>query len=697
MIHTLIKGVQLRDFQPFLDAFGEGFILQLLDAYRRWTDQMPKASERSYWPQIKLALTYLAEQEKLEGFRKVVRGDVSVDSSAEFMVWQNALSSYREHVDQQVLEPVSKANLLTGPRSFFCNFCANEGITPHDLTLNGWKLEIKLGRSTTALDQRTLSALGQSEDGLLALIRSFDDGDIDLDDDLIHLLKETVVLATEGDNPINRVDVATKLLEGRISALKDVAAKLYVRYIDATKQADQWVSNPNLVQRAKRLDDLITGRVSTALNKLGVEYNNVLLSQSMEVVVTWLKLFCGGRYPLFSNPLYNKFLALSKRSNLTRDDIEWYLGKSRSAMTAAYVFIMFETAGNSESIWNLTINDLVLNDGSEDAYRLKWIKRRSVGHEAMSMSFKVRKQNLSARTLTVKDVFEHQMECRKEHLVDARDIDNEKLFLSRYKNNTKSSADGPRIYLPTHPTSGFIRGQFESLCDTASGGNWRTTPKAIRGSLLLLKGILSRDATAVAELGQHTSLQMAKRYTFHLPEVLRRDQNIRDFLEWFEALLTVDIQGFAKKVGIDESLYEARASAARVIRNAELEVAVNQQFGGIHCSDPLAGAQAGTQAGKMCNKIEKCPTCEKRRGVFVLSQSNITNVMHWHEVLEDAKDSLSEDDFKPWRLWHIFTSMILDRFSHNPAHSALFRLAEKQKLLEPNPYQNVIPLVEVTT
>lgn len=697
MTYTVIKGNTVREFHPFIDTLGDEFTRNISDVYRRWVAHLPCASERSYWFHIKMALNFFAEEGKLGHFRQVVCQEIFVDSSAEFMVWQNALSCFREYVSQLKLANVSKSNIIHSVRLFFCDYCPNEGVVPHDLTLNGWKVDIELGKGATALDQQTLRVLGQSEDDLIKLIACLDDSDVDLDDDFIQLLKESADQVANVNTVINRVDLAVKLLEARISSLKITSATIYIEYINATKKTEQWLKEGDLIQRAKRLDAMFSGYSNIKFRLKGIEYKNLLKTKRIEVIITWIKLFCGGRYPQYTDQRYSSFNALIKREKLSRDEIEWYLGKSRSAMTAGYVFILFETAGNSESIWNLTTNDIMSSDGYKNTYRLSWIKRRSNGHESMSMDFKVRKLPLEVSTLTVKDVFEHQMECRKDHLIDVRAKDENKLFLSLFKNYTKINVNGVRAYKPSHPSSGFLLNQFSTLCELASDGKWRTTPKAIRGSLLLLIGIMSRDATAVAELGQHKSLQMAKRYTYHLPEVLRRDQNIRDFLDWFEALLTVDIKGFAKKLGIDKSLYEDRVKKARIIRNAEIAAAVNQQFGGIHCSDPLAGVQAVTNVGEVCNKIQNCPTCEKRRGMFILSQSNLTNVMHWHEVLEKAKSKQRNKQFEPWQLWYIFTSMILDRFSQSPEHAALFRLAEKNKQTEINPYLDVIPLMDVTS
>ena len=86
---------------------------------------------------------------------------------------------------------------------------------------------------------------------------------------------------------------------------------------------------------------------------------------------------------------------------------------------------------------------------------------------------------------------------------------------------------------------------FKSLCREVSGERWSSTLKALRGSVLLLTGLVTRDAMQVMQVGRHSDLTMAAKYTHHLPEILRREKKVREFLDWFETVLTVNIDQFA--------------------------------------------------------------------------------------------------------------------------------------------------------
>lgn len=693
---TLTRGIRIRDFEPYRRGLGDSFVAKMVFCWEPFGNQYSDDSERSYWHHVTTLFGFLVGDPSCANLRKFLRGEIRADHRMEYLLWQEALTHFRDHIDRLYDLNITKDNLLSGSRKFLCDYCANEGVVPHDLSLSGFEYELGLGSGSTALDDRTLSLLGQSEESLAVLIEQLDDEDVDLDKDVIELLSELAGQVSEEGGSLNRVDFATTLLESRISALKDTAAQVYFEYIKATRILERWANDPLFVAKAKALDALFNNPTTSNAKKRGIQYSNILDGCALEVLSVWVCLINGRRYLLDSDSRYRLFHTRLKKYGLTRDDIELHIGSSRRGLVAGYAFILLETAGNTMSIWNLKTYDLVLNDGSQDSYRLNWIKQRSHSSEAKSMRFRTRMNEVSAKTITVKDVFEHQLKCRTIYLSDVREMDKDQLFIALHKNNTKTDPYGARQYVPTHPTRGFISSHFKELCQSASSGKWSTTPKAIRGSRLLLKGILSRDASAVAELGQHQGLAMAKRYTYHLPEVLRREQNIRDFLDWFEALLTVDIDQFAKKLELDEAHYARRAKNARNLRKAELESTINTQFGGIHCRDPSAGVQPGTSKGKICTRVDKCPTCMQRRGLFVLSQANLANVMHWHQTLEGAKSSLSEDTFKPWVIWHLFTSMVLQRFSQNPAHAALFRLADKQQQQEPNPYSGLIPLFEVT-
>ena len=170
--------------------------------------------------------------------------------------------------------------------------------------------------------------------------------------------------------------------------------------------------------------------------------------------------------------------------------------------------------------------------------------------------------------------------------------------------------------------------------------------------------------------GQWTSLAMPKKYINHIPEMLAREENIRDFLEWFQALLTVNVEDFAKQVGIDPTDYKARYDEAKLAREKD---PINEQFGSIHCSDPRSGVQPGTVKGQVCNKVNNCPTCEKRRSVFVMSASNVAHLLAWRSVLQDARARMDEEAFRPWATWLLFCDMMHDRIK-KIHHTAAFSI-----------------------
>lgn len=643
-------GIRSRDFGPFRARLGDQFVLSLSEAWKGFSSsQQRAATENTYWFQTKSFLTFLTNDSRLDKLRAFLRGEISLSSAYEYIHWQTALSLYRSKLEVEHNEILVTANgKVTGVRAFLCGYCADEAIVPHNLTLRGFKYSLTIGRETTLLPQSTLAALGMSESSFSELVESLNNEEIELDADVVELLRGAV-LDTGNGGAIDRIELAVSILNGRLEALEREAARVYFKYIEDTEEAEKWSTQANFIRRAESLSKLFLDKNVDGYSK-GKSYQKILDGCALEVLVVFVKKYLGGRLPLNADPVYQQFFTRADTYNINRDQLAWFLGLSTKGMIAGYTLILLETTGNAESIWNLDTHALVVEDGAKDRYRLDWKKFRSQTSEAMSRTWTVRTEPLTATSLTVKDIFEHQLKCREVYLSDVRKSDKERLFLAHYKNHNKVNAAGLRSYCPTHPSMNLARSEFRTLCQNASLDTRSVTIKSLRGSKLLLVGLISRDACAVALEGQHKGTVMAKRYTYHMPEVLRRERAIREFLEWFETIVTIDIEGFAEKIGIDELAYGTRSETAKKVREADVQQALEQQFGGIHCVNPMAGVQPGTKKGEFCSRVENCPTCVNRRGIFVLSLSNLVNVLHWHEALHRAK-AQSEIDFSEWVIW----------------------------------------------
>lgn len=687
-----------RDFSPYVEFVGNSFAQSLGEQWRKFGVSKVSATENTYWNHVSQFLRFLCEQDAFATLRDVLKSKKKLPIGQETALWQNALTLYRTHL-KECATPRTANNKTTGVRAFFCDYLANRGIVPHSLQLEGFSFELGIGRGTTLLSPKTLSSLGMSSEQFKKFclqVAQREDDDALMDSDIAELLAEAFEQAQGNASDIDRVALAIKVIDSRINAISATAVKRYFQFMQDTKEANDWLNDVRISGHADQLWQLVNS--STATNKKGRKYQNALQLNPLAVFVVMLQKHNGGRYPKETDSWYSKFTSLKKRQGITSDDIKRRLGFDIFAMTCAYTFIILEAYANSESIRNLKVDDLE-NGAFDCQYVLRWQKPRAGAWSAMSRSFARRPSSspFSPDTLTVEDVFSHQLECRKPFEGLIRKEDKKKLFIAWYKNNSYSELREME-HRPATPTVSSFNRHFKSLCEEASDGAWEATPKSLRGTKLLLRGLLSRDLLDVQTEGQHQSLVSSWKYIHYVPEYLRREKNIRDFLEWMEALVTVDIEGFAQKIGIEEDAYAKRLSVAkdeRVKQSGDenerahkLAVKYNQQFGGLHCINPYEGVQPGTRAGEICNKVQNCPTCKNRRGIFVLTLDNLVNILQWNAVLNDAYAL----ELKEWRIWSVFTRTLLQSIKDNPTHKTLFDRASELALSQQNPYKKVIPI-----
>ena len=192
--------------------------------------------------------------------------------------------------------------------------------------------------------------------------------------------------------------------------------------------------------------------------------------------------------------------------------------------------------------------------------------------------------------------------------------------------------------------------------------------------------MVTKDSFIVKEQGGWVgNSSMSEKYTRHFAEIQRRDNNIRDFLSWYETLTTINIENFAEKIGIDPIAYDERKKSL-----------LNQQFGGIHCADPTAGIQPGIGKGQVCYRVDKCVTCSNRRNFFLATKENLANVLMLHDALERLLNSQIEDEIEKWSVWHYFTSSIIKKFANASEHRRLVNQARELVAQAQNPYINLI-------
>jgi hypothetical protein len=682
----LKKGYTERDFGKYTESLGHYFCNALVSAYEIfWPDN--SSTEVTYFYSIIKFLDFLAEdgsQEELRNFLKT--GEISdLGESYIVVLFHNLMSGFRSNLDKLEIENRTKNTYAAGVRAFVRHL-ANRGVVPHGLYIKGFKFERGIG--STLLDvtihkEVDIQALiSQHQDTLIS--EGLDDLE-GMESLLSNLFNEAGACAPLEDS-FDIIEASARVLDSRLEVLKSASADLVVQHYKLLQDAEQWVKCQEYQRKAKGLRDMFDqpgiGVIGGQAAKVrGEEYAIIMDGCALQVIVTYCHIYHGGIYPSDEDASYSFLSSRIQKSSITISDVRSALGYSREARVAAFVWLSIKYAINPDALLNLTTNCLI-STGNDGQYQLVWNKLRkgTENQESVVVNSRMDGVTLTCDTLTAVDVVEYLKVCTEHIRAFTRDEDRNSLFIGFYKNYTKGTG-GERVYVPSKLALNTINNSFKSLCREVSGERWSSTLKALRGSVLLLTGLVTRDAMQVMLVGRHSDLTMAAKYTHHLPEILRREKKVREFLDWFETVLTVNIDQFAEKVGIDPEAYDIRKQ--RIL---------NQQFGGIHCSDPMAGVQPGTIEGEVCHRIDKCVSCSNRRSLFLATKENIANVIHWREVLAKAEESLGEVEFSRWSLWKLFVSSILDRLYSAREQRRLLTQAEEYCNSHQNPYIDVIPV-----
>lgn len=458
------------------------------------------------------------------------------------------------------------------------------------------------------------------------------------------------------------VDLSTATLKGRIDSLRQSSINVVNNWRSLVEQAEQWEKDPSLILKAQQLNGLLSDKAIHARD-LGAEYQRLFETKPTEVAYVYIKTILNTHY-IHDKRIY----PIMSRNNTDMVLLRKLLNGSPELLLAVYVLLLIDTTANVESIRNLKLSHIQNN---AELTEITWFKGRDnrFHQKILDRNNANDNQLIDAILLLIKSLKFVRSQS------DNKEKDN--LFIQRYKNNVTKHDAGKGATTPAAVT--FAR-WFTEECLKVSNGKWSAVPKSIRGSQLLLTALVTKDAFLVAEQGRWTAgSSMSEKYTRHFSEILRRDSNIRDFLDWYETLTTINIENFAEKVGIDPVTYEARKKSM-----------LNQQFGGIHCSDPESGIQPGTVKGKVCHRVDKCITCNNRRNFFLVTKENIASVLMLHDALEQLIQLNIFDKIEKWTVWHFFTSSIINKFSNASEHRRLVSQAREMVSKTKNPYVKLI-------
>lgn len=388
----------------------------------------------------------------------------------------------------------------------------------------------------------------------------------------------------------------------------------------------------------------------------------------------------GFRYSSMLTHQYNRLRKyLQKRDiTITAEQVIEMVGASKELLVSAQLILVDELTANASSVRNLPRDStLKVND---HAIATIFDKPRA----------RYRKYYLVEALLTEKDgwhsayeVINELLEATNSYVGHTIPRDKGNLFLYNYQNSTrlnKESDTSNDKHVISTPSDEWFNVHTQALLSPIASG---LTAKSIRESRILLEG-LQKGLKSAQSKGRHvTSLVTNKHYLDKIAYTKKLENEIRKFMEWLEALVVIDIENYAAKVGYDEKAF------------GELQQKIKDDgFGGIVCNDPNAGVQEGTVKGDGCGMFLKCLTCKERSSVFFVNQQNVTQMVLWKRALASHVKGLSEEQASTFYMWCQFIDTIYRELESDPAHEAILlqseNIADQYESENGNPYQDVL-------
>lgn len=357
------------------------------------------------------------------------------------------------------------------------------------------------------------------------------------------------------------------------------------------------------------------------------------------------------------------------------EDYQDFMGASRVLIISSYLMLIHDLTANPGSIASLPVSaDYKLLCGISG---VDWEKQRAA--KVLTMLDGQAIEGLTPPSKIVRVVRSATRQYRK--YCTPKDV--EKLFLINYQNKThaKSRNTGEPVNCPS---STWFNVHSQALIKEITGGEWLATALAVRASLLLLEG-LKNGVLAAKHKAQHAEGRTTTGYLDKWPMKLQNEEKIRAFLEWLQALVAIDIEDFAEKVGLDPIEFEKRRQQV-----------LSSQFGGLHCRDNTSGIQPGSVKGKPCTRIDQCVTCEQRSNLFVATEHNVLQLLLWNDALNRAHGNGWVDESMQGFLWAAFIDSMLARLRQNVRHKAVLSGAlQLFGTVKENPYMKAFGKIRV--
>ncbi|HCD1304034.1 TPA: hypothetical protein I7789_RS22140 [Vibrio parahaemolyticus] len=379
----------------------------------------------------------------------------------------------------------------------------------------------------------------------------------------------------------------------------------------------------------------------------------------MNAILSWL-WYKNKKLPLkesvspdYYRPVKRYFNRVRKEANLSpvkyKWDDRWFadrLGCGQSLIAPAALMLIFDHCVNPTSAYDIENKPLSNEFGIPV---LHWVKKR-----AKSSLFKFLPIDITVSTDEVIRVVANATRVYRRYLLDEFNINDKYLFLNYHSSKEQKTG----LLIPRKPEWETFTRYTKIALSKASGAEWSSTAYQLRNSILLLTA-LEKGVEGLKEEAQHSddneSSAISTRYADKALVQLQHNESMREFKEWLQTIIVLNIEGGAEKLGIDPEDYKKRA-----------EMIVRYRFGGLGCKDPKAGIQEGTVKGVTCNKIARCLFCPQRRNVFIETVQNLVHLLQWEEALTLGAERKEIDLKAPnWFFWMAFIREMLLRIKND--------------------------------
>ncbi|MAZ65665.1 MAG: hypothetical protein CMF25_00960 [Kangiellaceae bacterium] len=576
--------------------------------------------------------------------------------------WMKFLAMVHWRLQKRKISNSGKNNYISG-LNYILLHLQNRGYIPRFNGIATFKPEKKVSKSLLEFTFDEYEVFGSAPE---------DEDATEIDKVILSLKSEMRECTSE-----NIADQCAFILKDRLTKLRLEAEEKFIQYSNLR------LSGLIAIRKYRYLlpiiDDWLNWRKSKetgTTNPWGSEIRQLSDEQWWGVYLAWCWYRNDGLEPkcgVLPSRLYNMIRKQFSGRRDYRADVATAeaIGCSMGFIAAASTILIHDLVANVDSVRNMSVNaDNITDYGVVD---VEWVKPRARG--LLTAIDERQSRYTASRVIRV-----IRRSTRRYRQVAVNHHKN-KLFLHHHSAKGSSKVNRNQDHVkPMMPSSASLLKYVKNIIHKASGEKWSGTARSIRVSVLLYKG-LTGGLISVQQAAQHSSLRTSMLYTNSIVMRLTMDKKMREFREWLQVLVTINIENAASKIGIDEDKYQK-----------EKEALIASQFGGVYCRDPKSGVQEGTQKGEVCGAISQCMTCANKRNIFVVTEENVLHLLQWNEALKKGNKQGFINVFQDgkWAFWCVFIESVIEKiFQSGNKNKAVFQSAQQKLISTDNPYLKI--------